>query len=158
MRIPTEYMSFKNCWTISSSYHFQAHLQLSQRRWCFSQTALQWFDVLPGLSLALPGLWSALPEAPRFAVSAPSLVAGAPRCSQLHLKGHCIGSGQSGIWPPWDSGPTTLRHSQRLPATKIQFADASYASSVSNGSSFGPGGYYRSAWQRPYPIKNRRFF
>jgi len=31
-------------------------------------------------------------------------------------------------------------------------------SSVSNGSSFGPGGYYRSAWQRPYPIKNRRFF
>jgi len=30
--------------------------------------------------------------------------------------------------------------------------------SVSNGSSFGPGGYYRSVWQRPYPIKNRRFF
>jgi len=32
------------------------------------------------------------------------------------------------------------------------------AISVSNGSSFGPGGYYRSTWQRPYPIKNRRFF
>jgi len=30
--------------------------------------------------------------------------------------------------------------------------------SVSNGSSFGPGRYYRSVWQRPYPIKNRRFF
>jgi len=30
--------------------------------------------------------------------------------------------------------------------------------SVSNGSSFGPGRYYRSAWQRPYAIKNRRFF
>jgi len=29
---------------------------------------------------------------------------------------------------------------------------------VSNGSSFGPGRFYRSAWQRPYPIKNRRFF
>jgi len=27
-----------------------------------------------------------------------------------------------------------------------------------NGSSFGPDGYYRSVWQRPYPIKNRRFF
>jgi len=27
------------------------------------------------------------------------------------------------------------------------------ASSVRNGPSFGPGGYYRSAWQRPYPIK-----
>jgi len=33
-----------------------------------------------------------------------------------------------------------------------------YVSSVSNSSSFGPGGYYRSAWQRPYPNKNRRFF
>jgi hypothetical protein len=33
-----------------------------------------------------------------------------------------------------------------------------FTTSVSNGSSFGPGGYYRSAWQRPYPIKNRRFF
>jgi len=30
--------------------------------------------------------------------------------------------------------------------------------SVSNNSSFGPGGYYRSASQRPYPIKNRRYF
>jgi len=29
--------------------------------------------------------------------------------------------------------------------------------SVSNGSSFGPGQIYRSAGQRPYPIKNRRF-
>jgi len=27
--------------------------------------------------------------------------------------------------------------------------------SVSNGSSFGPGRFYRSAWKRPYPIKNR---
>jgi len=30
--------------------------------------------------------------------------------------------------------------------------------SVSNGSSFGPGRFYRSVWQWPYPIKNRRFF
>jgi len=60
-------MSFKNRWTISSSNDFQAHLQRSQR--CrFSQTAVQWFEVLPGLSLALPG--------------APRLVVGAPRCSQ----------------------------------------------------------------------------
>jgi len=28
-------------------------------------------------------------------------------------------------------------------------------SSVSNGSRFGPGGYYRSVWQQPYHIKNR---
>jgi len=30
--------------------------------------------------------------------------------------------------------------------------------SVSNGSSFVPDRFYRSAWQRPYPIINRRFF
>ena len=33
-----------------------------------------------------------------------------------------------------------------------------FTTSVSNGSSFGPGRFYRSAWQRPYHIKNRRFF
>jgi len=86
MRIQTEYMSFKHHWTISSSYDCQAHLQCSQRRCCFSHTALQWFEVLPGLSPALPGLSSALPGAPRLVVGIPSLVAGAPRCSQVHLK------------------------------------------------------------------------
>jgi hypothetical protein len=30
--------------------------------------------------------------------------------------------------------------------------------SVSNGSGFGPGWFYRSAWHRRYPIKNRRLF
>jgi len=30
--------------------------------------------------------------------------------------------------------------------------------SVSNGSRFVPGRFYRSAWQRPYPIKYGRFF
>jgi len=30
-------------------------------------------------------------------------------------------------------------------------------SSVSNGSSFGPGRFYRFAWQQPYPIQIRRF-
>ena len=72
MRIQTEYMSFKTCWTISSSYDFQAHLQHSQRRWCFSQTAIQWFEVLPGMSPALPGLSPALPGAPRLVVGASS--------------------------------------------------------------------------------------
>jgi len=47
MRIQTECISFENCWTISSSYDFQAHQHQSQRR-CFSQTALQWFNVFPG--------------------------------------------------------------------------------------------------------------
>jgi len=55
-------MSFKNRCTISSSYEFQAHQQRSQRRCCFSQNALLWFEVLP--------------DAHRF-------VAGAPRCSAM---------------------------------------------------------------------------
>jgi len=38
----------------SSSYDFQAHLQRSQRRCCFSQTALLWFKMLPDLSPAFP--------------------------------------------------------------------------------------------------------
>jgi len=58
-------MSFKNCWTISSTYDFQAHQQCPQRRCCFSQTALQWFEVLPGFLSALPVLSPALPGAPR---------------------------------------------------------------------------------------------
>jgi len=48
-------MSFKNRWTISSSYEFHAHQQSSQRRCCFSQTALLWFEVLPDMSPALQG-------------------------------------------------------------------------------------------------------
>jgi len=94
MRIQTEYISFKNHWTISCSHDFQAHQQRSQRT-CLSQTALQWFKVLLGLwsalsgmslalpaanrlchrrSQVLPGLWSALPDL------SPALL-GAPRCT-----------------------------------------------------------------------------
>jgi len=72
MRIQTEYMSFKICWMISSCYDFQEHQQRSQRRCCFSQTALLWFEVLPDLSPALPGLLLALPGTPRLVVGAPS--------------------------------------------------------------------------------------
>ena len=49
-------------------------------------------------------------------------------------------------WRPWWS---ELRDALR---------GCDLACCVSNGSSFGPGRIYRSAWQRPYPIKNRRFF
>jgi len=77
MRIQTEYMSFENHWTISSSFDFQAHQQRSQRRCCLSQTAVLWFEVLPDLSSVLPGLWPALP-------GAPWLVVGAPRHYQVH--------------------------------------------------------------------------
>jgi len=84
MRIQTEYMSFKNRWTISSSYDFQAHQQCSQRRCRFSHTAL---------SLALPGAPWLVVGAPRLVVSTPRLLAGAlrlcagaPRWSQVHPK------------------------------------------------------------------------
>jgi len=65
-------MSFKNRWTIGSSYDLEPHQQHSQRRCCFSQTALLWFEVLPDLSPALPGFSPALPGAPRLGVGASS--------------------------------------------------------------------------------------
>ena len=77
MSIHTEYMSFNNRWSISSSYHFQPHQQHSQKQCCFSETALLWVKVLPGLSPAYPC-------APRLVVSAPRHVTGAPRCCQVH--------------------------------------------------------------------------
>jgi len=43
-------------------------------------------------------------------------------------------------------------------ALTFMTVSGSTVSSVSNGSSFGPSWFYRSAGQRPYPIKNRRFF
>ena len=73
MRIQTEYMRFKNGWTISSSYDFQAHQQRSQKRCHFSHTALLWFEVLPGLLPALPG-------APSLVVGAPSYTEGRQEC------------------------------------------------------------------------------
>jgi len=124
---------------ISSSYYFQVHQQCSQWR-CFSQTALQWFKVLPGCWSALPGLWlahaclsQAFPGAPRFVASAPRCSTGygwrSQSCCQFSQvlpgvpEGHCIGPVNSRIWHPWDSGPTTLRHSQRLLVNNIHFAD-----------------------------------
>jgi len=78
---------------ICSSYDFQVHQQRSQRRCCFSQTALLRLEVLPELLLALPdlmpahrGLTPAHPGAPRPVVGAPRLIAGATRCSQVHRK------------------------------------------------------------------------
>jgi len=80
MRIQTEYRSFENRWTISSSYDFQAHQQSFQRRWCFSQSALLWFEVLPAISPVLPGLSLALPGAPRLVSGAPHYCEGRKEC------------------------------------------------------------------------------
>jgi len=96
-------MCFKNRWTISSSYDLQAHQQHSQRRCCFSLTALLWFEVLPDLWSAHPDLWPVHPDlspahpylspahpglppvhldVPRLVVSALRLVAGTPSYSE----------------------------------------------------------------------------
>jgi hypothetical protein len=58
---------------------------------------------------------------------------------------------QPGTYPSTTSLPPTLKCCHSFDGVLIQC-------SVSNSSSFGPGRFYRSAWQRPYPIKNRRFF
>jgi len=123
MRMQTEYMSFRNCWMISSINDLHVHHQNSTTRSCFSQTALWWFEVLPGLLPMLPGWSSALTDLspalqvpPRLVITVPRLVAGAP-------EGHCISPVISGIWPPLDSGPTTFKHSQRPPETLLHFAD-----------------------------------
>jgi len=75
-------MGLKNCWTISSSYDFQAHQQRSQQRCCLPQTALLWFEVLTDMLLALPVLSAAPPTAPRLVVVAPRLVSGTPTHSE----------------------------------------------------------------------------
>jgi len=49
-----------------------------------SQTCHQRSQVLSGLSLALPVLSPAIPGAFKLVVSAPRLVAGVARCSQVH--------------------------------------------------------------------------
>jgi len=92
------------------------HQQCSWRRCFLSQNALQWFEVLPGMSPALPG-------APRLVVSAPWYSPGCHQTSYVHPDFspvpsgapacHCMGLVHSRIWLPWDSGPTTPRGSQR---------------------------------------------
>ena len=91
MRIRTEYMSFKNRWTMSSSYDFQAQQQRSQRKCCFSQTALQCFEALLDLLLALPerslallDLSLVLPGLLLVLPGVPNVLSGAPRCSQTY--------------------------------------------------------------------------
>jgi len=157
MKIQSEYFSFKNHSTISSSHDYQVHQRCPQRRCCCFQIALQWLEVLPGLLLALPDMSVALPAmssvlpdlslvftgAPRFVVSAPRCSPGCQQTSYIHLgfslvlpgvsEGHSISPVHSGIWPPWDSGPTTSRHPQRLPEREIHFADVTIPRYLQNG-------------------------
>jgi len=89
MSIQTEYMSFNNCWMISSCYDFQAHQQRFQRRWYFSRLLYcdlrcshpchRRFRVLPALSSTLRG-------APRLSSADARRVVITPRCSQVHRK------------------------------------------------------------------------
>ena len=92
-------MSFKNCWTISSSYDFQARQQRSQK------TMLSF----PGCSTVI---WSAPRDvfsaprlvfgAPRLVIDAPRLVAGGSRCSHACCQCSQVlpGSPPVLLWPP----------------------------------------------------------
>jgi hypothetical protein len=65
MRIPTQYMSCNNHWTISSSYDFQAHKQRSQKNMLF-----------------ILDCSTVIERTPRHVTGAPRFVAGASSCSQ----------------------------------------------------------------------------
>ena len=129
MRIQTEYMSFKNCWTISSSYNFQVHPRRSQRR-CFSQTADLWFNVLPDLSLpgmtsALADFSSALPDLSLVLPGAPKVLSGALRCSQTYHN-HSHGTPVPVIRDPshsegWPECPPRVWYSPEIDASKFTF-------------------------------------
>jgi hypothetical protein len=73
-------MSFKNRWTIRGSFDFQAHQQHSQRRCCFSQTALLRFEVPPHMLLGLPGARMIVIGTQGLIASAPSYSEGRQEC------------------------------------------------------------------------------
>ena len=101
MRIQSEYLSFNNCWTIRSSYDFQAHLPDSRRTWSIpgAPVAFQACLQYSRCTCSIPGAPAAFPKkmffpdcstviwgAPRHVMSAPKLVAGSPRCTQSSLR------------------------------------------------------------------------
>jgi len=107
---------------MSSSYDFQAHLQHSQRC-CCSQTALQWFEVLQGLSLALSDLSPALLAASRNVVGTPRVVTCTPTCSPTDHN-HSHGTSIQVIRDPsysegWHECPPTVWHSPEIDASKF---------------------------------------
>ena len=132
MGIQTEYISFKNSWMIRSSNEFQVDQQRSQRRCCFSKTALLCLVELLGFLLALPSLLLRIPDLLPALPATLRLDAGTPRCTQTcHRRsqvlpdapdGHCIGPVHSGLWPLQNAGPTTPTYSKRLPEKTIHIA------------------------------------
>jgi len=116
MRIQTEYMSSKNHWTMSSSYHLQARQQRSHRKCCFSQTALLWFEALPDLSTALPGLSQVLPGAPK-------VLSGTLRYSQTthnHFHGTAVPVIRDPSYPEgWQKCPPRVWYSPEIDASKF---------------------------------------
>jgi len=92
----------------------------------FSQTALQWFEVLPVLSPAYPdpprlvaGTCRCCPGCHRSSYILADVFQALPGASECH----CIGPVNSGIWLAWDSGLTSSKHSQLLPIRRIHFTD-----------------------------------
>jgi len=123
MRIHTEYMSFKNRWTISSSYDFQAHQQHSQGKCYFSQTALLWFEALADLSPVLPDLSPVRPSLSPVLPDAPKVLSSALRCSQTYHN-HSHGTPVPVIWDPsyfesWQECPPRVWYSPEIDTSQF---------------------------------------
>jgi hypothetical protein len=89
---------------------------------------------LPDLSLALPAFSPVHGDATRLVVDSRRCSPGCHKTSDIHFdvsrvlphaaEGYSICLVLSGIWPHWNSGAITSRHSQTLLDTKIHLADA----------------------------------
>ena len=108
MRIQSEYVSFNNCWTITSRYDFQAylpdsrptcsipgvpaafqaHLNHSRRTWSIpgAPAAFPKKMFFPHCSSVIRGASSLVTGALRLVTSAPRLVASTPGCTHSSLR------------------------------------------------------------------------
>jgi len=81
-------------------------------------------SALPDLFPVLPSTLLVLPDTPRIVFGTSRCYPGCHLTVYVHLdfwpvlpgvpEGHCISPVHSEIWPPWDPGLRTSRHSQRL--------------------------------------------
>jgi hypothetical protein len=87
MRIQSEYLSFNNCWTISSSYDFQVHLDHSRCTCSIpgAPAALPKMMLIPDSSTVIRGASRLVAGAPRLVTGTTRLLASTPRCTQSSL-------------------------------------------------------------------------
>jgi len=153
MRIQTEYMNFKYCWMISSSYDFQAHQQQHPKKMLLF---LDCCTVIRGAARCLTGTHGLVTGAPWLVPAAPRIGADALWRSQVfsnlsqslpwifctsHQRSQLLwrpaGMPSLGLilswnWPISVYTPHPLRYSWSFPVIKIHFADElQFKSSIS---------------------------